>query len=112
MIADLAAGVCRRLRFSQTSARSRATAGRGRTSRHGLSDPQQGGERAKQAGAIHHRFGIGDGFVLVVDEWESPEHFERFFADPELQAFIASTGAAAAPPEIHFTEATESPDQF
>ena len=25
---------------------------------------------SKAAGAIHHRFGIGDGFVQVIDEWE------------------------------------------
>jgi hypothetical protein len=67
---------------------------------------------AKAAGAIHHRFGIGDGFVVVVDEWESAERFQRFFADPSLQAFIASTGAAPAPPEIITCEAVGSPDQF
>jgi quinol monooxygenase YgiN len=70
------------------------------------------GERAKQSGCLHHRFGIGDGYVTVVDEWESPEHFQRFFEDPELQAFIASAGAASAPPELMFTEAVSSPDQF
>jgi hypothetical protein len=31
------------------------------------------GEMGKAAGAIHHRFGIGDGFVVVVDEWQSIE---------------------------------------
>jgi hypothetical protein len=70
-------------------------------------------ERAKQAGCLHHRFGVGDGFVLVLDEWETPEEFQRFFADPELQAFIASAGARAdAPPDLTFTDAIRSPDQF
>jgi quinol monooxygenase YgiN len=70
-------------------------------------------DSARQSGAIHHRFGIGDGFVVVMDEWESAEHFERFFADPDLQAFISSTGAVSdAPPEITVTEAVASPDQF
>ena len=64
------------------------------------------------AGAIHHRFAVGDGFVLVVDEWESAEHFHRFFADPALQAFIGSAGAAPVPPEITVAEAITSPDQF
>lgn len=36
----------------------------------------------KAAGAIHHRFGIGDGFVAVIDEWESVEHFQKFFSNP------------------------------
>ena|SRR5215469_3700563 len=70
------------------------------------------GDRAQAAGSIHHRFGIGDGFVVVVDEWESVQNFEQFFADPDLQAFIASTGAAPAPPEITIAEAVTSPDQY
>jgi quinol monooxygenase YgiN len=67
---------------------------------------------AQAAGAIHHRFGIGDGFVVVYDEWTSAEAFQRFFSDPALQAFVASTGASAEPPEIIVTEAVASPDQF
>jgi len=69
-------------------------------------------EAARPAGAIHHRFGIGDGYVVIVDEWESAEHFQQFFANPELQAFIGSVGAAPAPPELTITEAVASPDEF
>ena len=69
-------------------------------------------DQAMASGAIHHRFGTGDGFVLVVDEWGSAEQFEAFFANPELQAFVASVGASDAPPEITVTEAVDSPDQF
>jgi quinol monooxygenase YgiN len=67
---------------------------------------------SRAQGAIHHRFGLGDGFVLVVDEWESPGHFEQFFSNPDLQGFIASVGAAAEPPEITVTETVASADQF
>jgi quinol monooxygenase YgiN len=69
-------------------------------------------EPARTAGGIHHRFGIGDGYVVVVDEWESVDHFQKFFANPELQAFITSTGAASQPPEIIVAEAISSPDEF
>ncbi len=69
-------------------------------------------DAAKAAGGIHHRFGVGDGFVLVVDEWESVGQFERFFGDPSLQAFIGAVGAAPVPPEITVTEAVASPDQY
>lgn len=69
-------------------------------------------DRAQTEGAIHHRFGIGDGFVLVVDEWETVGHFERFFSNPDLQAFIASAGAEPAPPEVTVMDAVTSPDQF
>jgi hypothetical protein len=70
------------------------------------------GESARLEGAIHHRFGIGDGFVVVVDEWESAEHFQKFFANPDLQAFIGSVGAAPEPPELIIAEAVGSPDQY
>ena len=69
--------------------------------------------KAQAAGSLHHRFAVGDGHVVVVDEWESPEDFEKFFDNPDLQAFVASCGAdTSAPPEITITEAIESPDQF
>jgi quinol monooxygenase YgiN len=70
-------------------------------------------KRAQAAGAIHHRFGVGDGFVVVVDEWHAVEQFEKFFGDPDLQAFIAENGGdTSTPPDITITEAVESPDQF
>jgi quinol monooxygenase YgiN len=50
--------------------------------------------------------------VLVVDEWESVEHFQKFFAHPDLQALIAASGAAPAPPEITIAEAISSPDEY
>jgi hypothetical protein len=70
------------------------------------------GGRAASAGAIHHRFGIGDGFIVVSDEWESVQHFESFFSDPNLQAFIGSVGADAGPPELTVAAAISSPDEF
>ena len=69
-------------------------------------------DMAKAAGGVHHRFGIGDGFVVIVDEWESVEQFQQFFSNPDLQAFIGSVGAAPAPPEITVAEAVSSPDQY
>ena len=70
-------------------------------------------EESKGVGGLHHRFGIGDGFVLVVDEWESVEQFEKFFGDPELQAFIGTVGGdTSAPPEITVAEAISSVDEF
>jgi quinol monooxygenase YgiN len=69
-------------------------------------------EVARSEGGIHHRFGIGDGFVVIVDEWETVEQFQQFFSNPDLQAFIGSVGAAPGPPEITVTEAVVSADQF
>ena len=69
-------------------------------------------EARTSGGGIHHRFAVGDDFVLVVDEWESVEHFQKFFANPDLQALIAKSGAASQPPEITIGEAISSPDQY
>jgi quinol monooxygenase YgiN len=68
--------------------------------------------RAKAAGAIHHRFGIGDGVVVVVDEWETADGFQQFFGDPAMQEFVSSIGAAPGPPEIMIAEAISSADEF
>jgi hypothetical protein len=71
------------------------------------------GKQSRTVGAIHHRFGIGDGFVLVIDEWETVEQFEAFFGSPELQAFIPEIGGdVSAPPEMTVAVAVDSPDQY
>ena len=69
------------------------------------------GATARPAGAIHHRFGVGDGFVVIVDEWESPQQFEQFITQPHMQALIAEMGASG-PPEMTICEAIASPDEF
>lgn len=69
--------------------------------------------RGREQGAVHHQFAVGDGFVLIVDEWESAASFEKFFSDPELMAFIGSVGADPnVPPEITVAESVDSPDKF
>jgi hypothetical protein len=70
-------------------------------------------EMGHAAGATHHHWGVGDGFIVVIDEWESAEQFQAFFTDPNLQAFVASTGGdLSVPPEITISEAVSSQDQF
>jgi quinol monooxygenase YgiN len=80
---------------------------------------EHGDEFAKMAedartsgGGIHHRFAVGADHVVVIDEWESAEHFEKFFANPDLQALIAASGAAPQPPEVTIAQAITSPDQY
>jgi quinol monooxygenase YgiN len=68
-------------------------------------------EEARGAGCIHHRFGVGDGFVIIVDEWESPQQFEQFITQPHMQALIGEMGASG-PPELTICEATASPDEY
>jgi len=68
---------------------------------------------ARAAGAIHHRFGVGDGYVVIIDEWETVGQFQQFFGNPQLQAFIGSVGGdLSSPPEVIISEAVASADQF
>jgi hypothetical protein len=67
---------------------------------------------ARPAGALHHRFGVGDGYVMILDEWASAEDFQGFFSNPDLQAFIGSVGGDPTSQEVIVSEAIASPDQF
>jgi hypothetical protein len=60
-------------------------------------------ERAKGRGAIHHDFYAGDGEVLVVDEWESPEAFQSFFEDegPNIGPLMQAAGAEPGEPSFY-----------
>jgi hypothetical protein len=68
-------------------------------------------DRARAVGAIHHRFGIGDGFVVVIDEWESAEAFQSFLQDEQVAEVMRDSGAQSQP-EVEITEAVSSADQF
>jgi len=46
-----------------------------------------------------------------VDEWESPQQFEQFFARPDIQALTGEMGASG-PPEITVVEVAASPSNF
>jgi hypothetical protein len=70
------------------------------------------GDRARSVGAIHHQFGIGDGYILIVDEWETADDFQKFFSDPDLLAFVGSVGGASSPPEVTVCTAANSADRF
>ncbi len=68
--------------------------------------------RGRAAGALHHRFGMGnDGTVLILDEWSSAEAFQQFFSDPAIAAVMQDSGVQGAP-EVLIVEALETPDQF
>jgi len=67
---------------------------------------------ARARGCKHHRFGIGDGFVLVVDEWGDAQQFQQFFEGNEQIADVMRQSGAQGEPEITFAEAIETPDQF
>jgi hypothetical protein len=57
---------------------------------------------ARSRGAIHHRFGIGEGFVLVVDEWASADAFQQFFQTNAQIPGVMRDAGAQGEPEVTF----------
>ena len=68
-------------------------------------------DRARAEGCIHHQFAVGDGFVFVVDEWETAEAFQGFISRDDIAAVMGEMGAQGEP-EITIAEAIDSPDRF
>ncbi len=67
---------------------------------------------AKTKGALHHRFVGGDGEVLIIDEWESAEAFQRFFSSQPVIPQIMQEAGVQGPPEFSFYSSLASPDLF
>ena len=57
----------------------------------GLSD------KAKAGGCLAHLFAVGDGEVIVVDEWETAEQFQTFISSQEIQKVMGQMGARGEP---------------
>jgi hypothetical protein len=70
------------------------------------------GERARSMGAIHHRFATVDGEIVVMDEWESREQFERFFAESHEIGELMQAAGVQSEPQITFLEPLDLGDEF
>jgi heme-degrading monooxygenase HmoA len=68
-------------------------------------------ERAKASGCRGHRFAVGDGEVIVVDEWDTAEQFKAFITSPEIQEVMGQMGAQGAP-QITVGQAKGFPGEF
>src|SRR2546421_11988448 len=71
-------------------------------------------ERAKQRGAIHHRFYVNEagGEVLVVDEWPSADAFLEFFSNsPDIEQMMGEAGVTQEPQPVFWRE-LDTPDKF
>jgi quinol monooxygenase YgiN len=64
-------------------------------------------EESRRRGCLAHRFAVGDGYVLVVDEWESPEQFREFFQLPQIAEVMPQMGAQGEP-EITIAQAIDA----
>jgi heme-degrading monooxygenase HmoA len=72
-------------------------------------------DRAVGNGLIAHRFlgNDGSGGVMVVDEWESAEQFQTFFAGvaEEVQGLMQQVGVTSQP-QPEFWRVLESHDKY
>jgi hypothetical protein len=68
--------------------------------------------RAKDAGAIAHRFYGSEGQIMVVDEWPDPESFHRFFEAEQEAIGPMMEQVATSEPEITFWRKLETGDEI
>ncbi|MDQ6945515.1 MAG: hypothetical protein M3256_04420 [Actinomycetota bacterium] len=69
-------------------------------------------EDSKKLGARHHRFLESNGQLIVLDEWESAEGFQRFFeSNPKVQQ-ISQEAGIAGPPAIEILSPVEAAGTF
>ncbi len=70
------------------------------------------GDEGKSRGAIHHRFALGDGFILAVDEWPDAESFMGFFDGNDAIGEVMAASGASGEPDVTVAELIDTPDQF
>jgi hypothetical protein len=71
-------------------------------------------EDARTRGAVHHDFYEGDGEIVVVDEWDSPESFQSFFDDngEKIGQLMAAAGVQGQPGPPQFYRKLSLGDEF
>jgi hypothetical protein len=70
-------------------------------------------EDGRSQGAIHHLLTANDdGILIVVDEWDSRENFERFLANQEEIKNIMSEFEPGDPPIICSYRVLDTSDRF
>ena len=57
-------------------------------------------EDTKTGGLIHHTFVAGDGELVVIDEWDTAEHFQSFFEGNAKVAKVMESIGVTGPPAI------------
>ncbi len=59
----------------------------------------------------HRVYVTADKEAIVVDEWDSAEHFQRWVSQPEVQQLFAKLGVQGQP-EVAFAEEIDLGDQI
>ncbi|OHV37175.1 hypothetical protein BCD49_17720 [Pseudofrankia sp. EUN1h] len=61
---------------------------------------------------MHHRFVVGDGEVLAIDEWESVEAFQGFFASQATIPALMEAAGVQGPPQVSVYQSLATVDAF
>lgn len=69
-------------------------------------------ERAREAGAIAHRFYGSEGQVMVIDEWPDEESFQRFFDSVQNEVVPLLEEIGSSEPQIRFWRVLDTPDKI
>lgn len=69
-------------------------------------------EDAKAMGAQHHRFTETSGGLVVIDEWDTAEGFQRFFDGNDKIAKVTTMAGIQGPPAIEVLAAVEAAGTF
>jgi hypothetical protein len=69
-------------------------------------------KEAKAAGALSHRWALGDGFAVIIDEWSDAAAFQKFFDTQALIPELMQAAGVQGPPEFIIAEARQAPDEF
>ena len=70
-------------------------------------------EDGRSQGCIHHSLAADDdGVLMVVDEWGSPDNFERFFANQEDIKAVMSEFEQGGEPIIRSYQVIDTHDRF
>jgi hypothetical protein len=66
----------------------------------------------KNAGNLGHRVAAGDGELVIVDEWETAEQFQGFYAENANVEHISSELGVTGPPTTLVLTSVDVPGSF
>src|SRR2546422_10860190 len=69
-------------------------------------------EESKQIGALHHQFLESGGELLVLDEWESAEAFNRFFQTNTKVPTVMQNAGVQGEPTFEFLTPVDAAGTF
>ena len=67
---------------------------------------------SKKMGAISHHFLQGEDEIVILDEWDTAEHFQAFFSSQEKIGQIMQEAGVTAPPQIEVYQTLKTAGDF